>query len=217
VISLIALSLVLGGTAVAATTTKHKDAKADTKLIRKLAPSLSVEHAKTATAATNATHAANADDATHATSADSATKATHATSADSATNATNAVNATNATHASTADSATSATNAANAQPTAFALVESPGLLNDTYTKNVGAVTVVGSPPNGPLYCLSGIPFTVRGGEATVNYTQASEDFAEESVGGVASGCPSGTQFFVAPRKFDGSGGVAAGFFVELYG
>src|SRR5438046_4613102 len=87
VISMVTLSLVLGGTAVAAATAKHKDAKADTKLVKKLAPSLSVKHAKTANSATNATHA---------TSADSATNATHATSADSATNATNATNATTA-------------------------------------------------------------------------------------------------------------------------
>jgi len=81
VISMITLSLVLGGTAVAASTAKHGDKKADTKLIKKLAPTLSVKHAKSAT---NATNAANA---THATSADSATNATHATSADSATTA----------------------------------------------------------------------------------------------------------------------------------
>src|SRR6266571_4093796 len=75
VISMITLSLVLGGTAVAASTAKHGDKKADTKLIKKLAPTLSVKHAKTA------------DNATHATSADSATSATNATSATSATNA----------------------------------------------------------------------------------------------------------------------------------
>jgi hypothetical protein len=90
VISMVTLSLVLGGTAVAASTATHKDKKADIKLIKKLAPSLSVKHAKTA------------DDATHATNADSAT---------SATSATNATNATNATHATSATSATTATTA----------------------------------------------------------------------------------------------------------
>ncbi|HEU5244123.1 MAG TPA: hypothetical protein VFU33_06960 [Gaiellaceae bacterium] len=93
VISMITLSLVLGGTAVAASTAKHGDKKADTKLVKKLAPSLSVKHAKTADSATNAANA------------------THATSADSATNATNA---TNATHATSATSATTATSAGNA-------------------------------------------------------------------------------------------------------
>ena len=46
VISMIALALVLGGTAVAATT--GGGTKAETKLIKKLAPTLSVRHAVTA-------------------------------------------------------------------------------------------------------------------------------------------------------------------------
>ena len=48
VISMVALCLVLGGTAVAATVSG--DTKADTKLIKKLAPSLSVKHAASASA-----------------------------------------------------------------------------------------------------------------------------------------------------------------------
>ena len=60
VISMIALSLVLGGTAVAASTATHKDKKADIKLIKKVAPGLSVKHAKTANSAASATNATNA-------------------------------------------------------------------------------------------------------------------------------------------------------------
>jgi hypothetical protein len=89
VISMVALSLVLGGTAVAATAT-HGDKKADTKLIKKLAPTLSVKHAKSANSATNAVNATTAANATHATSADSATNATNATNATHADTATNA-------------------------------------------------------------------------------------------------------------------------------
>jgi hypothetical protein len=59
VISMITLTLVLGGTAVAASTAKHSDKKADTKLIKTLAPTLSVKHAKTANSATSATNATN--------------------------------------------------------------------------------------------------------------------------------------------------------------
>ena len=106
VISLIALFLALGGTSYAATKvilTKHKDAKADTTLVKRLAPSLSVKHAKTANNATNATNATNAVNATHATSADSATNATNATNATHATNATNATNATTAQTANVAN------------------------------------------------------------------------------------------------------------------
>jgi hypothetical protein len=88
VVSMLALAVALGGTAFAAnsaaTKSRHKDKKADTKLIRKLAPTLSVKHAKSADSATTAASA------THAATADSATKATTATTATSATNATNA-------------------------------------------------------------------------------------------------------------------------------
>jgi cytoskeletal protein RodZ len=94
VISLIALFLALSGTSYAATKvilTKHKDAKADTTLVKRLAPSLSVKHANTA------------DDATNAVSATNAVNATQATSADNATHATNATNATKATTAQTAN------------------------------------------------------------------------------------------------------------------
>lgn len=52
VISLIALSLVLGGTAVAASTVAYLTKTSGTKLVEKLAPTLSVKHAKTAGRAT---------------------------------------------------------------------------------------------------------------------------------------------------------------------
>ena len=63
VLSMVALSIVLGGTAFAAGVTKapkHADAKADKALIGKMAPSLGVKHANTADSATNATNATNA-------------------------------------------------------------------------------------------------------------------------------------------------------------
>jgi hypothetical protein len=111
VLSMLALTMVLTGTSFAAGsvgTAEHGDKKADTKLVKKLAPSLIVRGAKVALVAGVALQAQNADTAT---TADSATTARHATSADSATNATNA---TNATHATTATSATNATTAATA-------------------------------------------------------------------------------------------------------
>jgi hypothetical protein len=84
VVSMVTLSLVLGGTAVAATTATHKDARADGALVKKLAPSLSVKHAKTADNATSAVNANNAVNATHANSATTATNATNATMAQTA-------------------------------------------------------------------------------------------------------------------------------------
>jgi hypothetical protein len=79
VLSMVALSLVLGGTAFAAVTARHKDARADRRLVKKLAPSLSVKHAMTADSATSA---ANATHATSAVSATSATNASHAVNSD---------------------------------------------------------------------------------------------------------------------------------------
>jgi len=61
---MVALSLVLGGTAFAAVTARHQDARADRRLVKKLAPSLSVRHATTADSAASsatATHAADSD------------------------------------------------------------------------------------------------------------------------------------------------------------
>jgi hypothetical protein len=167
-----------------------------------MAPSLSVKHAKSANNATNAVNA------THATSADSAT---------SATSATNATNATNATHATSATNATNATNAANAQPFSFAHVSSGGAVDSANSKNAGTVTVAGTAPSGPFYCFSGIPFTPKGAQATIDYADSGEDATQVGLGVGASACPAGTQIWVAPRKYDGTGGVAAGFFVVVYG
>ena len=125
VISMVALSLVLGGTAVAASTATHGDKKADIKLIKKLAPSLSVKHAKTANNATNAVKATNAVSATHATSADSAT------------------NATNATHATTADTATNATTVGGKKVQQF-FSSLPTGTGSTTIVNVDGVTLKGS-------------------------------------------------------------------------
>jgi hypothetical protein len=93
VISMLALSIALGGTALAGTSANPDlDAKAVKALILKLAPSLNVNSAKTAGSAATAANATNAKNATSATNATNAKNATNATSAVSATNATNATN-----------------------------------------------------------------------------------------------------------------------------
>lgn len=64
VLSMIALGLVLGGTGFAAGSTLDADKKADTSLVKRLAPSLTVKSAKaagTAETAANANHATSAD------------------------------------------------------------------------------------------------------------------------------------------------------------
>jgi len=67
VISMAALSLALGGTAIAAGTAAHSDANADKALIGKMAPTLAVNYAKTAGSAATAVNASNAANATNAT------------------------------------------------------------------------------------------------------------------------------------------------------
>jgi hypothetical protein len=81
VISLIALFVALGGTSLAASNVianTHRDSIADTRLVKKLAPTLTVKRAKVAQ---TAAHAFAADEAG---SADNATNATNATAAQTA-------------------------------------------------------------------------------------------------------------------------------------
>lgn len=114
----------------------------------------------------------------------------------------------NASHANSADSAGSA------QPTAFAHVSSAGVLDSANSKNAGSVTKVGT----SLYCFSGIPFTVRGGQATIDFGDSNYDQAEFGLGTASNTCPSGTQAFVFTAVSSNNGPAqAAAFFVSFYG
>jgi hypothetical protein len=122
----------------------------------------------------------------------------------------NAANATNATNA------TSATNAASAQPVAFAHVLSDGTLETADSKNVGAAVR----QEEGLYCISGLPFTPRGAQATVDAVGSESQFAQ--VGLVAQSefdCPGvpGAQVFVDTFDTDTGSFSDAPFFVVLYG
>jgi hypothetical protein len=111
-------------------------------------------------------------------------------------------------------SATNAANAANAQPVAFAHVSAGAVLDTANSKNVGSVTPVG----GAGYCLSGIPFTPRGGLATVDFSDAVFQYAQFALGDEGGSCPAGTQVFVFTARDDASGAPSkAGFFVVIYG
>jgi hypothetical protein len=118
----------------------------------------------------------------------------------------------NAVHAGSATSAASATIAGSAQPDAFAHVGSNGVLDTANSKNVAHVTTAGTGD----YCLSGIPFTPRGGQVTVDYNDAGSDTAQLAIGpGRATSCPAGTQAFVFTET--GTSPDNAGFYVVLYG
>lgn len=131
----------------------------------------------------------------------------HANSADSASSATNATNADNAAHAAAADTATSAdtaTTAASAQPVAFAHINADGTLDTANSKGVGAVQ-----SSAGLLCLSGISFTPRGGQATIDTNGSTSQTAQFGAGRFV--CPAGTQANVAVV------GTAAPVYVVIYG
>jgi cytoskeletal protein RodZ len=208
VISLLALFVALGGTSYAAITLPKNSVGA--KQLKKNAVTGAKIKNGAVTASKINTKGLTVPDAFRATSADSATNATNATHATTADSATSAANATNATHATSADSATDATNAANAQPVAFAHISHAAVIDAANSKNVGGVTLVGT----STYCLTGIPFSVRGGQATIDDKDSGFEVTQFGLGGVPA-CPAGTQAFVI--TFDGTTAAAAGFFVVLYG
>jgi hypothetical protein len=115
----------------------------------------------------------------------------------------------NASTIGTVPNATNATNAANAQPTAFALVSATGVIDAANSKNAGTVTRVGT----SIYCFSGLPFTPRGGQATVDFNNSLFEFAQFGLG-AKGGCPANTQAFVF--TLEGTTATAAGFFVVFY-
>jgi hypothetical protein len=148
VISMVALSLVLGGTAVAAGTATHKDKKADAKLIKKMAPSLSVKHAKTADSATTAASA------THATSADTATNATNATTAANSTqlggSPASAYERTSSIMWATVTNNGTTVTVARSTPGVTAAKAAPGNVNVTFPRDVsscGWIATQGNPGN----------------------------------------------------------------------
>jgi hypothetical protein len=192
VVSLLALFVALGGTTYAATSFPANSV--GTKQLKKNAVT-AAKIKKGAIVASKVNPAGlTVPEAIHAKSADSATSAVHATSAASATNATNAINA------------------ASAQPVAFAHVSSSGVLDAADSKNVTGVTRLG--PSG--YCLTGIPFAVRGGQATTDENDSNYDFAQFALGDAGGNCPAGTKAWVVTLSA-ASIQEAAGFFVVLYG
>lgn len=105
--------------------------------------------------------------------------------------------------------------AASGQPTSFAHVSKAGVLDAASSKNVGSVTV-GSNPSGAVYCISGIPFSPQGGQATVDFNDSLYTFAQLGIGNTF-GCPGGTQAFVYTESTESHSGAPAAFYVVLYG
>ena len=103
--------------------------------------------------------------------------------------------------------------AASAQPVAFARVSATGALDAANSKNVGSVTHVGA----ALYCFAGLPFTPKGGQATVDFNESQFQSTQFGLGDVKGACPAGTQAFVFTLDNDAAAADPAGFFVVFYG
>jgi hypothetical protein len=110
----------------------------------------------------------------------SVASAVHATSADSATSATNA------THATTADTAGSA------QPVAFAKVNADGTVAD----GKGITNANITHPNLGTYCVSGLSFTVRGGQVTPQF-EGSRGTTGQFTPSTTGNCPAGGQILMS--------------------
>ena len=195
VVSVVAMSLALIGTAVAAPAaveraiTKSKvkriAKKQANKVVSAREASLNVNSAKTA---------------------DSATTATNATNAQNATNAENAVNATNATNAQ---------NAASANPIAYALVSSTGAVDEASSKGVTDANVF-KPAEAGRYCFRGLSFTPKAGQATVDFGDAGSEYAQFGIPGTDSAfCVAGDQAVVGTTDEVGDFSDA-GFYVVFY-
>jgi hypothetical protein len=126
-------------------------------------------------------------------------------------------NANQANSANTANTATTATTAGSAQPAAFAHVSATGVVDTGNSKNVGPVAISTSPGANSLYCITGIPFTPKGGQATVDgVTGGGQDGAQFDLGS-DPGCPAGTQAMVYTWSATGGGTAQPDpFFVVLY-
>ena len=97
--------------------------------------------------------------------------------------------------------------AKGAQPIAFAHVSAAGVLDSARSKNVGTVSQVFP----GFYCITGVPFTPRGGQATVDQVGSNIDFAH--FGFTKPDC----QAYVETFKPAADTNDAAPFYVVLYG
>lgn len=102
--------------------------------------------------------------------------------------------------------------AGSAQPVAFARVNAAGVLDTANSKNVGSVTRIGT----SIYCFSGIPFPVRGGQVTIDFSNSAFEVAQFGLGDDTGACPAGTQAFSFTFT-PPSTAAAAGTFVVFYG
>jgi len=94
--------------------------------------------------------------------------------------------------------------------TMYGQIKAAGTLTGN-TSGIGAV----SHPIAGIYCLSGLAAPPKGGVATVDFNDQSDEFAQFGLGTV-NVCPSGTQAFVNTIHNTTDSFADAGFFVTIY-
>jgi hypothetical protein len=135
-------------------------------------------------------------------------------------------------HAGSADSATNATTAANASalggvaassfaPVLYVHVYANGTIDPNQSKNMGGVTITQRKLS--AYCFSGLPFTPRGGSATIDFALGSQGGSQELAeltiappGEHAIDCQPGENVEVSTASNPGNFSPEA-FYLVLYG
>lgn len=96
----------------------------------------------------------------------------------------------------------------------YAQVSAGGVVDPANSRGIAQANVASGSVAG-YYCFRDLPFTPRGGTATVDWNASADLLATIGIGGNVS-CPGGTEFFVDMREPDGTGSTAGGFFVTIY-
>jgi hypothetical protein len=201
VVSIVALTVALGGTSYAALSLPTNSV--GTKQLRSAAVTTNKLKNGSVTKAKLNLAGLVVPQAVHASGADTATNATHAVTAQSAAYAANAG------HANTADSASSI---------AYAHVLSNGTIDVAHSKNVTSVSMFSA----GVYCLkTSVP--VRNASATVDLANSAGQFGiaiavikgEDPAGFVSSYCPGGENVIVGTTPPDGPPVANRAFFVTF--
>ena len=105
----------------------------------------------------------------------------------------------------------SVANADSANPIAYAHVSAGGTIL-AETKGISQANL--THPGTGRYCFSGLSFTPRGGQATVDFLDSTVQFAQFALNPGTINCPAGAQAMVG--TVDNGGTADAGFFVTFY-
>jgi hypothetical protein len=96
----------------------------------------------------------------------------------------------------------------------FAQVDQNGVVKAANSSGITQANVAAGSVGG-YYCFSGLPFSPRGGSATLDWATSGDMITTMGLGGNPE-CPPGTEAFVNTRDPNGNGSRPSGFFVTFY-